>query len=101
MAFMKASAGLSGYHRATVNLASTAAEATSTGATVTLPVEFKIDRLIIAIIPSGLDDNAILLLPSLAFTAGRVVATLKFHNANAAAGAAIDPAAKTVHFLQF
>src|SRR5688572_24478738 len=99
--FGKFSSGLGAFHKASVNFASTAAEATSAGATVTLPVEFKLDRFTIAIVPAGLADNAVLLVPSFAKSSGRVVATLKFHNANAAAGAAIDPGAVDVYFLQF
>jgi len=91
------------YHEASVNFADTAAEVTSAAITVTLPVEFRFDSPIVVRLKIGevaMDDNALLLEPSFAITANRVVASLRFHNANAAGGANINPGAKIFTFTQ-
>lgn len=92
------------YHEADVNFASTAAEATSAAATVTLPKTFKLayGPIMVRLKPgeTAMDDNALLLEPSFTQSAGVVTASLKFHNGNVAAGAAIDPGVKTFCFIQ-
>src|SRR5262249_37300572 len=96
------------YFEATVDFASTAAEATSAAVTVQLPSKFRVDRPIICglkVNQAAMNDNACWIVPSFSSSiingVTTVTASLKFANNNVAAGAAIDPGAKTFWFIQF
>jgi len=94
------------YYEASVDLANTAAEATSAATTVLLPSYFRPHRPIFCGMKVGeaaMEDNAVLLAVSYSYskTTDRITASLKFANNNVAAGAAINPAAKIFCFVQF
>lgn len=92
------------FFKATVTFENTAAEATSATEDVELPVYFRPNRPINAVLECNetWDGNAVLLPIVYAYdkATNRITASLRFHNGNAAGGAAINPGAKNFLFYQ-
>jgi hypothetical protein len=95
-----ASATSGAYAEVQIDFASTAAEATSAAVTKVLPEVFKPNKPIYMSLKVGeaaMDDNAIIIGPSFSYSGStkKVTLSVKFHNGNVAAGAAIAPGSKT------